>query len=397
MKPVYVYLIIFLFFLTGTLFLLIGISVEEDERQQLSLLLREEQAEGFFSSMFLQGNIGQQIINFVMGRDDKIEIHLLKYFIDMLNIQTDFSRHFAELDDEDYEIMRVYSIDDIFSVDELKQKIETQLKQFNSLLNNYGNKNKEFSVIISEQQNRIYELTEKINALEDRDLVANDINNNDDFLSDLNIRQGVSRINEIDGISEDDVIQQVQVRIPAGEFIMGPPENQRVVYLDEFYIDKYAVTNYMYSQFNENFNYNPAQANYPVTNITFYDAVRYAESRGMRLPTEEEWEKAARGTEGLIFPWGNEWNYDIVNTIHNSKFILYPVDSFPEGVSPYGLFNMSGNVFEWTSTLYEEGYAITKGGSFLNPKDFSKTYFNSYENKNLRFSALGFRCVRVGD
>jgi formylglycine-generating enzyme required for sulfatase activity len=173
------------------------------------------------------------------------------------------------------------------------------------------------------------------------------------------------------------------ILIPAGEFLMGsPPEEgnsdehpQHTVYLDAFYIDKYEVTNAQYKKFmdatghaapswwNDN-NFNKPEQ--PVVGVTWFDAEAYCKWANKRLPTEAEWEKAARGTVGRRYPWGNEvpnaggiWraNYYIgENGVDDGFQYAAPVGSFPAGVSPYGIHDMAGNVLEWVADWYDGGY-----------------------------------------
>jgi iron(II)-dependent oxidoreductase len=168
------------------------------------------------------------------------------------------------------------------------------------------------------------------------------------------------------------------ILIPAGEFIMGSPEGegdddehpQHTVFLDAFYIDKYEVTNAQYKQFidatgreapkywdDENFN-QPDQPVVGVVGVDWYDAVAYAKWAGKRLPTEAEWEKAARGTDGRKYPWGNEWDNQKCNSGADGDGYEYtaPVGSFPDGASPYGVMDMVGNVCEWVADWYDSNY-----------------------------------------
>ena len=139
------------------------------------------------------------------------------------------------------------------------------------------------------------------------------------------------------------------------------------MFLNAFYIDKYEVTNFQYKQFidatgratpaywnDEKYN----QPNQPVVGITWHDAVAYAKWAGKRLPTEAEWEKAARGIDGRRYPWGNEWDSLKCNSDIGGDGYQYtaPVGSFPAGVSPYGVMDMIGNVWEYTSDWYSEDY-----------------------------------------
>jgi len=170
------------------------------------------------------------------------------------------------------------------------------------------------------------------------------------------------------------------VFVPAGEFIMGSPEGegdddedpQHTVYLDAFYIDKYEVTNAGYkgcvddgvcdppsrnsSSTRDSYYGNPEYDDYPVIYVSWYDAKAYCEWKGMRLPTEAEWEKAARGTDGREYPWGNgapdeaKLNYD-KNVGDTTE-----VGSYPGGASPYGAMDMAGNVWEWVADWHDAGY-----------------------------------------
>ena len=165
------------------------------------------------------------------------------------------------------------------------------------------------------------------------------------------------------------------ILIPAGEFIMGSPEGegldsehpQHTVFLDAFHIDKHEVTNAQYKQFmdatrhkapeywdNEKYN----QPEQPVVDVDWHDAVAYCKWAGKRLPTEAEWEKAARGTDGRKYPWGNEWDSSKCTSGMGGDGYDYtaPVGSFPAGASPYGVMDMAGNVWEWCADWYNKNY-----------------------------------------
>lgn len=224
------------------------------------------------------------------------------------------------------------------------------------------------------------------------------------------------------------------VLVPAGEFIMGtdkrlPDEGpQHKVYLDSFYIDVYEVTNLQYKKFNDetkrrsprhfrNRTYPPGKADHPVTYVSWEDAKAYCEWAGKRLPTDEEWEKAARGTDGRMFPWGNEFDVTKANTPLRWQQVgafgdTTPVGAFKEGASPYGVYDMSGNVWEWTASWYKaypgnkvasesygERYKTLKGGSWfdcsfyncgVSAPVFNRAFF-SIRTKN---DSFGFRCAK---
>jgi formylglycine-generating enzyme required for sulfatase activity len=156
------------------------------------------------------------------------------------------------------------------------------------------------------------------------------------------------------------------VLVPAGEFKMGTNENgnehpQRPVHLDGFYVDKYPVTNERFraagmkqiKDYGAKFN----AARQPVVGVTCTQAKAYCEKAAKRLPTEAEWEKAAQGTDGREYPWGNDWDPNQVVWQKNSGGQAQPVaHSDHRNKSPYGAVDMSGNVFEWVQDWYNYHY-----------------------------------------
>jgi formylglycine-generating enzyme len=227
------------------------------------------------------------------------------------------------------------------------------------------------------------------------------------------------------------------VTIPAGEFLMGNPEGkgradewpQRSVYLDEFAIDQVEVTNERYLAFVATTGHrsppNPYGAGplssvegieqLPVVQATWYDAKAYCSWAKKRLPTEAEWEKAARGTDGRLFPWGNEpatskrANFD---REWEEEKTLYPVGSMSDGDSPYGVKDLSGNAREWVTDWYDPEYykhapdrnpqgpdkkgvvRSIRGGSWHSPISDITTTARGRGGFALQTHGTGFRCAR---
>ena len=224
------------------------------------------------------------------------------------------------------------------------------------------------------------------------------------------------------------------ILIPAGEFIMGTNERlpdegpQHKVTLGAYYIDKYEVSNLQYKKFNNatkrrsprhfrNRTFPEGKADHPVVYVSWYDAKEYCEWVGKRLPTDQEWEKAARGTKGQMFPWGDTFDVLKANTpLRWQQIGLFgdttPVGSFEAGKSPYGLYDVSGNVWEWTeswyyaypgnkvaSESYGERYKTLKGGSWFDCSFYncgiSAPVFNrAFFAPRTKNDSFGFRCAK---
>jgi len=219
------------------------------------------------------------------------------------------------------------------------------------------------------------------------------------------------------------------VLVDQGAALLGEPP--RTMNVDAFYIDRTEVTNRAYLDFCHATEHatppgaDQAPAGNPVVNVSFDDAKLFAQWAGKRLPTAEEWEKAARGSQGRAFPWGNEWKSGIANIpqIKSDKGSVMPADALPDGASPYGALNMLGNVWEWVDKQDvpdNEGFRIlsesklarnlspplsraepmyqVRGGSYL-------YFLEDSQKRSLMWDALvlparlaksdvGFRCAR---
>ena len=229
------------------------------------------------------------------------------------------------------------------------------------------------------------------------------------------------------------------IAIPAGDFLMGSDSADasasndskpvHTVTLDAYWIDQSEVTNAMYidcvaagacpepmwtrSDSRVNYLGNPAFSNYPVVGVSWGEASSYCAWVGGRLPTEAEWEKAARGENGWLFPWGNDpptaerANYDSLN------LDTAAVGSYPLGTSPYGLFDMAGNAWEWVADWYSTNYyetslaesplgpetgteRVVRGGDWQSIEVFLRTTNRDPLLPGRHSIHIGFRCVRPG-
>ncbi len=201
--------------------------------------------------------------------------------------------------------------------------------------------------------------------------------------------------------------------IPPGEFIMGTDDGPgdaspaQTIFLGGYFIDSYEVTNYQYKLFDPSHQYHPEMELYPVVNITWDQAQNYAAWLGKRLPSEAEWEKAARGPDGRIYPWGNEFDHTRCNTEESGRRRLAPVDLYDTGKSVFGVHDMIGNVLEWTGDRYapypwsqyecpdfKEHFIVLRGGSWLHTEQkllCSTRFYAPAQNKS---NFIGFRCVK---
>jgi formylglycine-generating enzyme required for sulfatase activity len=219
-----------------------------------------------------------------------------------------------------------------------------------------------------------------------------------------------------------------QVYIPAGEFMMGTDaagigkgEVLHKVYLHPYWIDQFTVTNAMYilcvraHQCRHTASYDtylddPTYADYPVHYVNWYDAQTYCKWEGGRLPTEAEWEKAARGVNSLRYPWGNaQPDASLLN--YNGQFgTPRSAYSYWSGMSPYGLLNMAGNVQQWVADWYSTDYyaaspyqdpqgpadgtlKVLRGGGFWDSSKEVQTFFRFKHDPTSAGAHRGIRCV----
>ncbi|MBM3134197.1 MAG: formylglycine-generating enzyme family protein [Chloroflexi bacterium] len=220
------------------------------------------------------------------------------------------------------------------------------------------------------------------------------------------------------------------IAIPASEFTMGsereierPPHK---VPVPAFEIDQFEVTNEQFARFVKETAYKTTaektgdsstwsayaegKPNHPVVKVSWNDAVAYCQWLGKRLPTEAEWEKAARGTDERLYPWGNEWALGKANTKEAGYRGTTIVGSLPGGASPYGVMDMAGNVAEWTSDWFQpypgypggdsaaqffgQKYRVIRGGGWFSDKEMVRTTTRSCSSVDLANDDVGFRCAR---
>lgn len=219
------------------------------------------------------------------------------------------------------------------------------------------------------------------------------------------------------------------VTVTGGEFTMGfdkDPHKLKLakpahtVDLPEFEIDVYEVTNGEFARFQIESDYSAegtwrdfytiGNEDFPVANVTWDDAKAYCEWAGKRLPTEAEWEKAARGTEELFYPWGPVFDLSKTNVFETGNRNTLEVGSKPDDISPYGAYDMYGNLQEWTETRlapYPEGeevdpnifrtdYKVVRGCSYA-MKGSGMTLYSRTAALPKALYGYGFRCVRGGE
>ena len=220
------------------------------------------------------------------------------------------------------------------------------------------------------------------------------------------------------------------VLIPAGEFTMGSDkgddDEQPVhrVFLNNYYIDKFEVTNGRFAKFVEAIHSEPpwgfadqetpvVHADHPVRWVNWMDAIGYCLWAGKRLPTEAEWEKAARGVDGRVYPWGNDppTPAQAVFGLKEGTETVSPIGNREKGQSPYGVQDLAGNLYEWTTDWYDEEYyknipaidphgpaegttKVQRGGSYTNTPYRLRTSFRTKGDPTEHEPNVGFRCAQ---
>ncbi|MGV7220622.1 MAG: formylglycine-generating enzyme family protein [Nitrospinales bacterium] len=198
------------------------------------------------------------------------------------------------------------------------------------------------------------------------------------------------------GVFSNEIAASSMIKIPEGDFEMGNLESQpsNIVFLETFYIEQNEVTNEEFSNKFPEHSYPAGGEKHPATNITWQKAKEYCRSSGGQLPTEEQWEKAARGTDGRIYPWGNKVPRKRPHPFI-SGVIKRKAGTVRHDYSPYGLYGMAGSVWEWTESNHENK-KVVRGGLWNLHLDFyfSKTFDRNFISPEEKHIFLGFRCVR---
>lgn len=252
--------------------------------------------------------------------------------------------------------------------------------------------------------------------------------------------------------TKESSLEGQMVFIPAGHFILGTQETddaaealsmgipkpwyadetpEKKIFLKGFYIDQYEVTNRRYKKYVDdvgaepppnwkNNNYPEGQDNHPVAWVTWYDAANFCQWAGKTLPSEKQWERTARGTEGKKYPWGNAFDIKFANLAHTTgqKTKLKAVGAFPDGATPEGIHDLVGNVWEWVeddyspypgntykSDYYNAGLKVIRGhsasdiGHFPGAtyrsalEKFARSGYRQYANPDEPGQDVGFRCA----
>jgi formylglycine-generating enzyme required for sulfatase activity/DNA-binding XRE family transcriptional regulator len=201
---------------------------------------------------------------------------------------------------------------------------------------------------------------------------------------------------------------RLMVKVDGGVFQSGP--SNEPLWVPDFYIDVHPVTNADYSRFVADTGHERPQhwpeedgafpvvaADHPVVYVTWKDAAAYADWAGKELPSSQQWEKTARGTRGAVYPWGDQPTPAKCNVRENGVGGTTAVDCYQSGGSPYGVYDMCGNVWEWSCTQTRPGRHELKGGAWTSPFDrVTPSAFNDAA-ETMCDDDTGFRCAARGD
>jgi hypothetical protein len=195
---------------------------------------------------------------------------------------------------------------------------------------------------------------------------------------------------------------RLMTKIDGSVFLSGP--GNEPIWLPTFYIDVYPVTNAEYARFVAATGHTPPQhwtdgwppehlSDHPVVFVTWNDAIAYAEWAGKSLPSGQQWEKAARGTRGTVYPWGDQPTPAKCNVRENGVGSTTAVNCYQSGVSPYGVFDLCGNIWEWCSTQTRPSRHELKGGAWTSPfLRATPSLFNDAA-ASMYDDDTGFRCT----
>jgi formylglycine-generating enzyme required for sulfatase activity len=231
-------------------------------------------------------------------------------------------------------------------------------------------------------------------------------------------------------------LEPEMVLIPAGEFLMGSDlrvdahardreQPQHTLYLPNFYLAKTPITNAQYGAFVQATFRKPPEhwpdgkvpegrGNHPIVFVSWHDAVSYCRwlsevtGESFRLPSEAEWEKGARGTDGRIYPWGNQWDRERCNSYEGGIGDTTPAGSYPQGASPYGVLDVAGNAWDWTRSLHRgypydpedgredpdaNGQRVLRGGAFCDEAWRIRSAYRVRDVPDHRYKGYSFRVV----